>query len=490
MLYHSTRSRNEAVGSKEAILKGLCPDGGLYVSDAILNTHLDMKKLLSLSYEEIVFEVFRLLLNDYTERELKDSIASAYRGKFDSKELTPLTKIGDKYLLELYHGPTLAFKDLALCMLPQLMSKALGKNKVMILTATSGDTGKAALSGFKDANNIGIVVFFPYQKVSDLQYLQMVTQEGKNVSVAAVTGNFDDCQSAVKKIFEMCGEKFLREKRVSLSSANSINIGRLIPQIVYYIYAYKKLVDFKAVNFGDKVDFVVPTGNFGDILAGYYAKLLGLPVHKLIVASNENKVLTDFFKTGVYNKNRSFIKTISPSMDILLSSNLERMLYYASGCDSEYVKILMKSLSQTGRFEVNKEVFDFLNEIFDAGYSTNEESKEAIKDAYYLDGRLIDPHSAVGYKVARDLDLKRPTVILSTASPFKFAKDVYEAIFGKLNEKESVSDGFSYMEALSKETGLNAPRALIRLKELPIRHKKVLDVDEMEKFVYESLSLA
>lgn len=486
MLYHSTRSKAEPCGSKDAILKGLCTDGGLYVSDDILKASVDMKSLMDKSYEDIVFEVFRVLLDDYTDEELRSCISKAYAGKFETKELTPVTKLGKYWLLELYHGPTSAFKDMALCMLPQLMSKALKDEKVMILTATSGDTGKAALAGFQDAENIGITVFYPYQKVSDIQYLQMATQEGNNVNVAAVRGNFDDCQTGVKKIFAADSEKISREQKISLSSANSINVGRLVPQVIYYIESYKKLVQNGAVSFGDKVDFVVPTGNFGDILAGYYAKVLGLPVGKLIVASNENNVLTDFFKTGIYDKNREFVKTISPSMDILVSSNLERMLYYASGCDAEYVAGLMKSLSDTGRFEVSKDVLAFLQDIFGYGFADNEESKQAIRDAWNKDGRLIDPHTAVGYKVAEDIASDRPTVILSTASPFKFAKDAYEAIFGKLPDKNA--DGFAYMDALSDKTGEKAPAPLASLKSKEIRHKSVVDIDGMEQFVFDSLN--
>lgn len=486
MLYHSTRSKADPVGSKDAILKGLCSDGGLYVSDDILKATVDMKALMNKSYEEIVYEVFRVLLDDYTEEELKDCIAKAYAGKFETKELTPVTKLGKYWLLELYHGPTSAFKDMALCMLPQLMSKALKNEKVMILTATSGDTGKAALAGFQDAENIGITVFYPYQKVSDIQYLQMATQEGANVNVAAVKGNFDDCQTGVKRIFAADSEKILKERHISLSSANSINVGRLVPQIIYYIESYKKLVQNETISFGESVDFVVPTGNFGDILAGYYAKVLGLPVGRLVIASNENKVLTDFLKTGIYDKNREFVKTISPSMDILVSSNLERMLYYASGCDAEYVAALMRDLSEKGRFEVSEKVLSFLREIFDCGFASNEESKQAIRDAWNNDGRLIDPHTAVGYKVAGDMASERPTVILSTASPFKFAKDAYEAIFGELKDKQA--DGFAYMRALTEKTGEKAPAPLDSLRSKEVRHKSVVDTAEMEAFVIDSLS--
>lgn len=489
MLYHSTRSRDELCGSKDAILKGLCPDGGLYVSDDMLKASVDMKGLMDKSYEETVYEVFKVLLDDYTDEELNYCIERAYKGKFETEEFTPVTEIGDKYLLELYHGPTSAFKDMALCMLPQLMSKALKDEEVMILTATSGDTGKAALSGFQDADKIGITVFYPYGKVSDIQYLQMATAEGGNVHVAAVNGNFDDCQTGVKKIFGSMTEEIKSKYNVSLSSANSINVGRLVPQVIYYIEAYRSLVKRGAVSFGDKVDFVVPTGNFGDILAGYYAKLLGLPVGRLVVASNENNVLTDFLKTGVYDKNREFVKTISPSMDILVSSNLERMLFYASGCDCAYVAGLMKDLSEKGRFEVSAEVLKALQEVFDCGYATNEESKQAIADAFNNDKRLIDPHTACGYKVANDLKSERKTVILSTASPFKFAKDAYEAIFGALETGSSAeADGFAYMAALSEKTGEKAPEALASLKTKPIRHKAVVDIDKMADFAVECIA--
>ncbi len=494
MLYHSTRSSLEKVGSKEAILKGLCPDGGLYVSDDLKDAGLDMKALMDLDYEQIVFEVFRALLTDYSKEELDDCISKAYRGKFETKELTPVTPIGSRYLLELYHGPTSAFKDMALCMLPQLMSKALKKEKVMILTATSGDTGKAALAGFMDAENIGITVFYPHGGVSDIQYLQMATAEGANVNVAAVRGNFDDCQTGVKQIFSRCSDRIREEKGISLSSANSINVGRLVPQIVYYIEAYKQLVRRGIVSFGDRIDFIVPTGNFGDILAGYYAKTLGLPVGRLVVASNENNVLTDFFTTGVYQKKRPFVKTISPSMDILVSSNLERMLYYAADGDCGYVAGLMKDLAEKGCFEVSEQVMRNLDETFDAAYADNEESKRAIREAWEKDGRLIDPHTAVGYRVAQLMDEGRkdsgepavPTVILSTASPFKFAKDVYEAIFGTLGAD---ADGFAYMEALSAKTGVPVPQPLAELRKKPVLHRSVVDPGEMVRFVEDGLKV-
>lgn len=483
MNYHSTRGRGETFSSKGAILKGICSDGGLFVSDGILDAHADMEGLKDLSYEEIAFRVFKVLLPDYTDEELSDCINNAYKGKFETEELTPVTEIGDRYLLELYHGPTSAFKDMALCMLPQFMSKALSgtDRKIMILTATSGDTGKAALAGFAGAANVGITVFYPYGKVSDIQRLQMATQEGSNVSVAAVSGNFDDCQTGVKRIFGEFSEESAGRYGVELSSANSINVGRLVPQVVYYYESYKQLLRKGVIKEGEKISFCVPTGNFGDVLAGYYAKLLGLPIDRLMVASNENNVLYDFIRTGIYDKNREFVKTISPSMDILVSSNLERFLYYASGCDCDYVKGLMEELSETGRFTVNGTVLNKLQETFDCGYISNEESKTAIRDAYYNDGRLIDPHTAVAYRCAEKMN--GHIVVLSTASPFKFAADVYNALFDDLSD----ADGFTYMEKLSDKTGEGIPLPLKSLREKEELHKSVVEIDDMKSFVIRSI---
>lgn len=483
MIYHSTRNKQETADSRQAVLKGLCGDGGLFVSDALGERKLDPETLLSLSYQELALRIFSLLLDDYTEEELSDAIEKAYGATFSKKEVTPVTKIGDDWLLELYHGPTSAFKDVALCILPQLMSKALSGSgkKIMIITATSGDTGKAALSGFRDVENIGITVFYPDGKVSDIQKLQMASQEGQNVAVCAIRGNFDDAQSAVKEIFASDITEELAKQNIALSSANSINIGRLIPQIVYYFEAYRQLRKNETIQAGQEIDFCVPTGNFGDVLAGYYAKLLGLPVHRLIVASNANKVLTDFIETGIYDRNRSFHKTISPSMDILISSNLERMLYYLSGKDAEYIASLMKSLKETGRYEVSAELHARIRELFAAGYADDAATKAAIRRAYEKDGRLIDPHTAVGYEV---LSEKRtpgiPAVLLSTASPYKFCKDVYEALFGTDN---SNADGFAYMEMLMEKTGEEAPEPLRELKGKPVLHRDVIDIADMKQYV-------
>ena len=485
MRYHSTRGGGETVSAKEAILQGLCSDGGLFVSDSLLETKLDVLTLCQKPYREIALAVFEALLPDYSRQELEESIALAYGGKFETEPLTPVTAIGADWLLELYHGPTAAFKDMALCMLPQLMSRALrGKQeKLMIVTATSGDTGKAALAGFQDAKDIAITVFYPEGKVSDIQYLQMATQRGDNVSVCAVRGNFDDCQSGVKALFGSDTAKQLAADGIPLSSANSINVGRLVPQVVYYIDAYGQLVQRGKLKLGDPVDFCVPTGNFGDILAGYYAKLLGLPVRRLIVASNENNVLTDFLTTGTYDRNRAFVKTISPSMDILISSNLERMLYYMAGQDSAYVAARMQELQETGRFTISRELLAKIREVFDCGYATNEESRMAIRDAFEKTGRLIDPHTAVAWKVmqTKKLDDAVPAVILSTASPYKFAKDVYTSIFGK--ELSGDADGFAYMDALFERSCEPVPASLARLKGKPVLHKDCIDRTEMEAYV-------
>ena len=372
MIYHSTRSLENGVNAREALLKGLCDDGGLYVSDELLTCVLTPDMLKGLTYRETALRVFSVLLSDFTKTELAEGIERAYADNFASVAVTPVTRVGDEFLLELHHGPTSAFKDVALCMLPQLMSAALKDTgrRVMIATATSGDTGKAALSGFMNVPGIGITVFYPHGKVSDIQYLQMATQEGRNVAVAAVEGNFDDVQSTVKKIFASDLRQELADEGVELSSANSINIGRLVPQVVYYFDAYRQLVEANEVEQGAKVDFCVPTGNFGDVLAGYYAYRMGLPVRHFIVASNANNVLTDFLTTGVYDRNRPFVKTITPSMDILISSNLERMLYYASEGDTALIARLMENLRNEGVFRVEGEMLERIRSLFKCGART------------------------------------------------------------------------------------------------------------------------
>lgn len=484
MIYHSTRSLENGVNAREALLKGLCDDGGLYVSDELLTAVLTPDMLKGLTYHETAQRVFSALLSDFTRTEIAEGIKHAYGDNFESVGVTPVTRVGDEFLLELYHGPTSAFKDVALCMLPQLMSAALKGTgrRVMIATATSGDTGKAALSGFMNVPGIGITVFYPYGKVSDIQQLQMATQEGRNVAVAAVEGNFDDVQSTVKAVFASGLKKELADKGIQLSSANSINIGRLVPQVVYYFDAYRQLVEAGEVTMGQKVDFCVPTGNFGDVLAGYYAYRMGLPVRHFIVASNANNVLADFLSTGVYDRNRPFVKTITPSMDILISSNLERMLYYISEGDTALIAKLMQDLKTEGVFRVEGDMLERIRSLFKCGWANDAETSAMIREAWEKDGRLIDPHTAVALKVARERsDRSVPCVVLSTASPYKFCRDVYVALTGKTLPEGA--DGFAYMDALSALTNEPAPRALANLRTMPVLHKDVVKPEGMADFI-------
>ena len=470
--YHSTRG-NGKLSPKEAVLRGIADDGGLYVWDGLEDVRLDLDALLKLDYQEMAKRLFAEVLWDYSEEELARCVDLAYTGKFDSEQITPLVMAGDLPVLELFHGPTSAFKDVALCMLPQLMSTALNgrKEKVMIVTATSGDTGKAALSGFQDAENIGITVFYPYGKVSDIQRLQMVCQQGENVRVCAIRGNFDDAQSGVKRLFHSAQAKAaLDEDHIVLSSANSINIGRLVPQIVYYFAAYAQLLKAGRITFGDEVDFCVPTGNFGDILAGYYAKRMGLPVGKLVCASNENNVLTDFLTTGTYTAKREFFKTTSPSMDILVSSNLERLLYHVTGSDAE-VAGLMKSLAETGSYTVRPETLAAIQENFSCGWSSEEEVAGEIRVRYEKDNYLCDTHTAVAFHVAAQKKREGvPMVVLSTASPFKFPRSVLEALGRTAPEND-----FEAMQQLEAATAHTAPASLAALRQKPERFNTVID---------------
>ncbi len=410
--YHSTRGRTLSCSSKVAIRTGIAPDGGLFVSDELGTQQVDISSLADKSYFEIAQDVLGMLLNDYTDEEISACVNEAYRGTFASEEVTPLVKLDaapgadapQTYVMELFGGPTSAFKDVALQMLPRLMARTSAKDggaeRIMIVTATSGDTGKAALAGFADAPGTGITVFYPEGKVSRVQNLQMSTQEGDNVAVCGIRGNFDDAQSAVKRIF---ADKELAERLEAagtvLSSANSINVGRLVPQVVYYFAAYAQLLRAGAIEAGDAVEFCVPTGNFGDILAGYYAKRMGLPVAKLVVASDKNNVLADFLTTGVYDRNRPFFTTISPSMDILISSNLERMLYFLSDGDCELVAGLMEQLAQTGRYEVPADLLAKIQSVFCCGWASEDEVRAAIKSCWDANGYVIDPHTACGYHV-------------------------------------------------------------------------------------------
>jgi len=492
-LYHSTRNDNDAVTSKQAILTGLAPDGGLYVSDALTDdaTTVDLATICGEDYHAQARRVLGTLLPDYTADEIAQCVAGAYGPRFDTPAVTPLVPLGADWLLELWHGPTCAFKDVALQMLPRLMSVARTAdgtgNNVMIVTATSGDTGKAALEGFADVPGCGVSVFYPDGGVSDVQRLQMVTQRGGNVAVAGIRGNFDDAQTQVKHIFgdrELAAR--LADEHIVLSSANSINVGRLVPQVVYYFSAYAQLVAAGKLALGDPVEFCVPTGNFGDVLAGYYAKLLGLPVSRLIVASNSNDVLTEFIRTGVYNRQRPFEKTISPSMDILVSSNLERLLYYLSDGDTAYVAGKMRELDEQGSYRVEGEVFERLTSLFGCGEADDDQTRAAIRDAWEHTGHLIDTHTAVA-KCVSDATPRTagvPRVVLSTANPYKFSRAVLTAISDPADAAsiDELSD-FACMGTLRAKTGVAVPPQLAELQELPELHTTVCDQAEMGGFV-------
>lgn len=484
MKYISTRGAAEELNSAEAILKGIASDGGLFAPNEIPAVDLNfIESLIKLSYEERAKKILSLFLTDYSEAELTSCVNRAYGGdKFDDMNRAPVNVLNDISILELWHGPTSAFKDMALQILPELMSAALKKtgekSEILILVATSGDTGKAALAGFQDTEQIKIAVFYPDGGVSDMQRLQMTTQEGKNVKVVAVNGNFDDAQTGVKKIF--ADENFNKEllnKNIKLSSANSINWGRLVPQIVYYFSAYADLAKLNKIKFGDKIDFSVPTGNFGDILAAYYAKLMGLPIGKLICASNANNVLTDFLKTGIYDKNRPFYKTISPSMDILISSNLERLLYHITG-DAKKVKAWMEELNKTGRYEVGNEVLSKLQETFWADFTDDEGARATIKEAYNNENVTLDPHTAAAYKAAKEYKKtggKNEIVAVSTASPYKFGRDVLLSI----GQPTDNMDDFKVLDLLCEKSKLPIPKGLAKLKNARILHKDIVDKDKM-----------
>ena len=478
--FHSTRSTTDSLTSKQAIRKGIADDGGLFVTDSLGETHVDIASLAGKSYQQIAFDVLSVLLPDYTEAELKECIDEAYGPQWSDEKITPVKPLGDDYVMELFNGPTSAFKDVALQILPRFMAHTTpadgdADEKIMILTATSGDTGKAALAGFADAAGTGITVFYPEGKVSQVQELQMTTQSGSNVQVAAVEGNFDDAQSAVKRIFgdRALAERLASNSHVVLSSANSINVGRLVPQVVYYFSAYAQLL-------ADEVEFVVPTGNFGDILAGYYAKLLGLPVKHLVVASDKNNVLFDFLTTGTYNRQRPFFQTISPSMDILISSNLERMLYYLSEGDTRLISMLMNDLNKWGTYEIPEELLAKIRQIFGTGWADEDQVRESIKHCWDENHYVIDPHTACGYYLLEQMprDPLTPRVLLSTASPYKFPRACCDALGLDVPE-----DDFEAMRVLEQATNTVAPIQLAELESKPVRFEDVCDVDEMASYV-------
>ncbi len=480
--FKSTRGDKTLITASQAIVKGISEDGGLYVPCEIPKIDFNLEKILEMNYRELAYEVLKLIISDFTEEELKCCINSAYDEKFDTDLIAPLKSAADEYFLELFHGRTLAFKDIALSILPYLLKTSAKKNgvddRIVILTATSGDTGKAALEGFADVDGTKIIVFFPEEGVSPVQKMQMVTQTGKNTCVAGIKGNFDDAQTAVKQIFtdnELAAE--LKSKGYVFSSANSINIGRLAPQIVYYFYAYAQMVKNGSIKFGDKINFTVPTGNFGDILAGFYAKEMGLPVNKLICASNDNKVLYDFFKTGVYNINREFVVTASPSMDILISSNLERLLYHISE-SAETTKTLMDELKSDKKYS-----FKVSSDYITGEYATQEETFMGIKEIYEKSGYVMDTHTAVAYasykKYKKETNDNTQNVIVSTASPYKFAKDVCRAIDSKYDNLNP----FKALDVLSEIWKEKIPVQISGIDKREILHKTVIEKSEIKNFV-------
>lgn len=492
ILYNSTRNKNKTVTASQAILKGLSEEGGLFVPERILTLDKSLEELKEMSYSQTAYEVMKLYLTDFTEQELKDCILKAYDDKFDTEEIAPIREAGGAYYLELFHGATIAFKDMALSILPHLLTTAARKNhvtnEIVILTATSGDTGKAALSGFADVKGTRIIVFYPKNGVSPIQEKQMVTQKGKNTYVVGIHGNFDDAQTGVKNIF---GDSTLAEemskKGFQFSSANSINIGRLVPQIVYYVYAYAQLLKKGCIESGEKINVVVPTGNFGNILAAFYAKQMGLPIAKLICASNENKVLYDFFRSGTYDRNREFVLTSSPSMDILISSNLERLIYLIAGNDSDKNRELMASLSGNGTYTITDSMREKLSDFY-GNFASEEETAQTIRTLYENTGYIIDPHTGVAScvygKYKEETKDSVPAVIVSTASPYKFTRSVINAIGSDGSEND-----FALADRLSALSGVRIPKAVEEIRNAPILHDRVCEKDEMKQTVREILGL-
>ena len=494
LLYRSTRSADVKVSASEAILKGLAPDGGLYVPESIPALDKSLEELSKMDYREVAYNVMKLFITDFTKEELEACINKAYDTKFDTDEIAPLVKADGAYYLELFHGATIAFKDMALSILPHLLTTSARKNniknEIVILTATSGDTGKAALAGFADVEGTKIIVFYPKNGVSPIQEKQMVTQKGNNTYVVGIRGNFDDAQTGVKTMFS--DEKLAKELDANgfqFSSANSINIGRLVPQVVYYVYAYTRLLANGEIATGEKINVVVPTGNFGNILAAYYAKNMGVPIGKLICASNENKVLFDFFTTGTYDRNREFVLTSSPSMDILISSNLERLIYKIAGDDAAMNKKLMEELKEDGRYTITdsmkKELADFYG-----NYASEDETAQTIKSIYEKTGYVIDTHTAVAAdvykKYTNDTNDTTKAVIASTASPFKFTRSVMNAI--DKAGYDSMTD-FELVDELSKIANVAVPQAIEEIRTAPVLHDRVCDKTDMKATVKDILNI-
>lgn len=483
LLYGSTRNNEETAKASEAILRGLAGEGGLYVPEQIPALDKSMEELSGMSYQDVAYEVMKLFLTDFTEEELRHCINSAYDKKFDTPHIAELVKKDGKYFLELFHGATIAFKDMALSILPYLLTTSARKNhvknEIVILTATSGDTGKAALAGFADVPGTKIIVFYPKHGVSPIQEKQMITQRGENTYVIGIEGNFDDAQTGVKKMFS---DTALAEEMAAagyqFSSANSINIGRLVPQVVYYVYTYAALLAQGEIADGEQINVDVPTGNFGNILAAYYAKQMGVPIAKLICASNENKVLFDFFSTGCYDKNREFILTSSPSMDILISSNLERLIYQTAGRDAEKNSAYMKALNETGRYEITDEMREQMKDFY-GNYASEEETAAAIKKIYEQTGYIMDTHTAVAESVYEkymaDTKDDTKTVIVSTASPYKFTRSVMNAI----DPAYDAQSDFALVDELERLSGVPVPQAIEDIRSAPVLHDTVCEKEEM-----------
>ena len=493
LLYRSTRNNEETAKASEAILRGLAGEGGLYVPEQIPALDKSMEELSGMSYQDVAYEVMKLFLTDFTEEELRHCINSAYDKKFDTPHIAELVKKDGKYFLELFHGATIAFKDMALSILPYLLTTSARKNhvknEIVILTATSGDTGKAALAGFADVPGTKIIVFYPKHGVSPIQEKQMVTQRGANTYVIGIEGNFDDAQTGVKKMFSDAAlAKEMAEAGYQFSSANSINIGRLVPQVVYYVYSYAKLLAKGEIRDGEKINVVVPTGNFGNILAAYYAKQMGVPIAKLICASNENKVLFDFFRTGCYDKNREFILTSSPSMDILISSNLERLIYQTAGRDAEKNSAYMKALNETGRYEITDEMREQMKDFY-GNYASEEETAAAIRAMYEKTGYIMDTHTAVAESVyekyTAETKDETKTIIASTASPYKFTRSVMNAIDASY---DSQSD-FALVDELARLSGVPVPQAIEDIRSAPVLHDTVCEKEDMCKEVKRILGI-
>ena len=494
LVYHSTRNSEETATASEAILKGLTSDGGLFVPDSIPKLNVSLEDLTQMSYQEIAYAVMKEFLTDFTEEELKTCINNAYDSKFDTEEIAVTKKVDGAYYLELFHGATIAFKDMALSILPHLLvtsaRKNNVKNEIVILTATSGDTGKAALAGFADVPGIKIIVFYPKSGVSPIQEKQMVTQKGDNTYVIGIKGNFDDAQTGVKKMFsnkELA--KVMNDNGFQFSSANSINIGRLVPQVVYYVKAYADLLKQGALKAGEPMNVVVPTGNFGNILASYYAKQMGIPIGKFVCASNKNKVLFEFFETGKYDRNREFYVTTSPSMDILISSNLERMIYRIAGNDAKQCAKFMAALTKDGEYVITDAMKAELSEFFGA-FGSEEETAVKIKEVYDKEGYVMDTHTAVAavaydkYKAATGDD-KTPTVIASTASPYKFTRSVMDAI----DPAYDAEDDFELVDELNKVSKTAIPKAIEEIRTAPVLHDTVCETAAMEDEVKKILGI-